>query len=99
MNIHIPTNVTSVDDRSGVAFTLSFICFYYFPYLGDYELCSRHRLCNIYIALNRNDLENFLNGRVLIIRIKTSSKVLDFDIKEKQAQKINALINLLLEQL
>ncbi|HZW66590.1 MAG TPA: hypothetical protein VFF23_12930 [Hanamia sp.] len=99
MNFYFPTDVTSVDDRSGVAFKLSDSSVLDFPYLGDYELCSRHRLCNIYIALNRNDLENFLNGRVLIIRIKTSSKVLDFDIKEKQAQKINALINLLLEQL
>lgn len=99
MNFYFPTNVTSVDDHSGVAFKLSDSSVLNFPYLGDYELCSRHRLCNIYISLNRNDLANFHNNLATVIRVKTSSQELDFDIKEKQAQKISRLINLLLEQL
>lgn len=99
MNFYFPTGVTSVDEQSGVAFKLSDSSVLNFPYLGDYELCSRHRLCNIYISLSRNNLANFLKNQVTIIRVKTSSQTLDFDIQEKQAQKINELINLLLKQL
>lgn len=99
MNFYFPTGVTSIDDHSGVSFKFSDSNVLDFVYLGDYELCSSHRLCNIYITLKRDNLDRFLKNKITTIRITTSSKKLDFDIQEKQAQKINELINLLLKQL
>lgn len=99
MNFYFPTNVTSLDTESEVLFKLSDSSVSRYPYSGDYTLCSTARLCSIFISLKRQDLRNFLNNEIAVIRIKTSSGDLDFNIKEKKALMMNNLIKLMFDRL